>query len=232
MKTYLLSLLLILFLFIFQGCEENGDDGYYDGISRVYFESGTMHCALGAKPVEITTFKLEVPVRVLGVPASRDMVFKVKVEESGTTAPLNTYSLVGDHFTIARDSIRGYIPVELSRNNITTEIDTTYTLSLVLEPSEDFGLGIKESRKMQLTFSNYLAEPSWWYALESQYWGPYHSMKYQKMIELWGGEISYNDFVLNMTRVVYIAQDMYNYFQEHPEYGMEFPENIDWPYVK
>lgn len=231
MKTYLLSFLLPL-LFIFQGCEENGDDGYYDGISRVYFEEGTMHTALGAKPVEFTTFEVKIPVRVLGLPASRDMVFKVKVEESETTAPLNTYTLSTDQFTIARDSIRGYVSVELSRNNIPAEVDTTYTLSLVLEPNENFELGIEESRKMQLTFSNYLAEPSWWYALESQYWGPYHPMKYQKMIEIWGGEISMDDYMSYMTQIIYVGQDMYNYFQEHPEFGMEFPENIDWPYVK
>lgn len=231
MKTYLLSFLLPL-LFIFQGCEENGDDGYYDGISRVYFEEVTMHTALGAKPVEFTTFEVKIPVRVLGLPASRDMVFKVKVEESETTAPLNTYTLSADQFTIARDSIRGYVSVELSRNNISAEVDTTYTLTLVLEPNENFELGIEESRKMQLTFSNYLAEPSWWYVLESQYWGPYHPMKYQKMIEIWGGEISWDEYALKMTQVIYVGQDMYNYFQEHPEFGMEFPENIDWPYVK
>ena len=40
-----------------------------------------MHTALGAKPVEFTTFEVKIPVRVLGLPARQDMMFKVKVEE-------------------------------------------------------------------------------------------------------------------------------------------------------
>ena len=216
----------------FVGCDENGDDGYYDGISRVYFgEVDNHHHALGAKPVDVTVYTARIPVCVLGVPASRDMVARVKVDGALTTAPESMYNPVAEEVTIPKDSIRGYVEVELLRDEISSDKDTTFTLTLQLEASNDFQLGIEECQEFEITFSNYLSEPDWWYIGESIWWGAYHPMKYQKIIELWGGEITWDDYVAQMAQVVYVAQQMYDYFQAHPEYGMVFPENPSWPYV-
>lgn len=231
MKRNIFYVLMFVLPMWFVGCDENGDDGYYDGISRVYFGEADTHHALGAKPVEVTVYTAKIPVCVLGSPASRDMVARVKIDEALTTAPENMYNPVAAEVTIPKDSIRGYVEVELLRDEIPSDKDTTFTLALQLEASDDFQLGIEESQEFEITFSNYLSEPEWWYLMESMYWGPYHPMKYQKMIEFWGGEITWDDFVDNMSQGLYVAQLMYNYFMEHPEYGMEFPENPDWPYV-
>ena len=231
MKRNIFYVLMFVLPMWFVGCDENGDDGYYDGISRVYFGEADTHHALGAKPVEVTVYTAKIPVCVLGSPASRDMVARVKIDEALTTAPENMYNPVAAEVTIPKDSIRGYVEVELLRDEIPSDKDTTFTLALQLEASDDFQLGIEESQEFEITFSNYLSEPDWWYLLETTHWGPYDPMKYQKMIEYWGGEIIYDDFMYSYAQILYVAQLMYNYFMEHSEYGMEFPENPDWPYV-
>ena len=232
MKRNIFYVLMFVLPMWFVGCDENGDDGYYDGISRVYFgEVDNHHHALGAKPVDVTVYTARIPVCVLGVPASRDMVARVKVDGALTTAPESMYNPVAEEVTIPKDSIRGYVEVELLRDEISSDKDTTFTLTLQLEASNDFQLGIEECQEFEITFSNYLSEPDWWYIGESIWWGAYHPMKYQKIIELWGGEITWDDYVAQMAQVVYVAQQMYDYFQAHPEYGMVFPENPSWPYV-
>ena len=232
MKRNIFYVLMFVLPMWFVGCDENGDDGYYDGISRVYFgEVDNHHHALGAKPVDVTVYTARIPVCVLGSPASRDMVAKVKIDEALTTAPESMYNPVAAEVTIPKDSVRGWAEVELLRDEIPSNQDTTFTLALQLEASDDFQLGIEECQEFEITFSNYLSEPDWWYIGESIWWGPYHPMKYQKIIELWGGEISFDDYAAQMAQVIYVAQLMYNYFLEHPEYDMEFPENPDFPYV-
>ena len=231
MKRNIFYVLVFVLPMWFIGCDENGDDGYYDGISRVYFGQETAHHGLGAKPVDMTVYTAKIPVCILGVPAARDMVAKVKVDEALTTASENMYNPVIEEVTIPKDSTRGYVEVELLREQVPSDKDTTFTLTLKLEVSDDFQLGIEESQVSEITFSNYLSEPDWWYVLETLYWGPYHPMKYQKMIEIWGGEITWDDYVNNSSQVIFVAQQMYDYFQDYPEYGMEFPEDVEWPYV-
>ena len=231
MKRNIFYVLACVLPMWFVGCDENGDDGYYDGISRVYFGQASAHHGLGAKPVEVTVYTAKIPVCVLGSPASRDMVARVKVDEALTTASESMYNPVPEEVTIPKDSIRGYVEVELLRDQVPSDKDTTFTLALQLEASDDFQLGIEECQVSEITFSNYLSEPDWWYIEESIWWGAYHPMKYQKIIELWGGEITWDDYVAQMAQVVYVAQQMYDYFQAHPEYGMVFPENPSWPYV-
>ena len=231
MKRNIFYVLMFVLPMWFVGCDENGDDGYYDGIARVYFGQETAHHGLGAKPVEVTVYTVRIPVCVLGSPASRDMVAKVKIDETLTTASESMYNPVPEEVTIPKDSIRGYVEVELLRDQVPSDKDTTFTLALQLEASDDFQLGIEECQVSEITFSNYLSEPDWWYTMESMSWGPYHPMKYQKIIELWGGEISFTDYSNNMSQVFYVAQLMYDYFQDHPEYGMVFPEDPYWPFV-
>ena len=61
--------------------------------------------------------------------------------------------------------------------------------------------------------------------------GTYQKEKYQKMIEIWGGPITLDDYSYKMVKLINVAKEMYEYFQEHPEYGMEFPPCISWPHT-
>ena len=211
------------------GCSENGDDGYYDDFYRVYFPVDSLNYAFGDKPVEMAKYTVKVPVQILGEPARADMKVNVKVDLASTTATAEAYTAVPSEITIPKDSIVGYVPVEIIRENVMDERDTVFRVVLQLEASPDFALGVKEGLRATVTFSNYLAEPEWWVGLKDVFWGPYQKEKYQKMMEIWGGPITLDDYVYKMVKLINVAKEMYEYFQEHPEYGMEFPPYIFWP---
>ena len=212
------------------GCSENGDDGYYDDFNRVYFPVDSLNYAFGDKPVEMAKYTVKVPVQILGEPARADMKVNVKVDLASTTATAEAYTAVPSEITIPKDSIVGYVPVEIIRENVMDERDTVFRVVFQLEASPDFALGVKEGLRATVTFSNYLAEPEWWVGLKDVFWGPYQKEKYQKMMEIWGGPITLDDYVYKMVKLINVAKEMYEYFQEHPEYGMEFPPYIFWPY--
>ncbi|WP_294142347.1 DUF4843 domain-containing protein [uncultured Sanguibacteroides sp.] len=228
MKTIYLYLSFCILLFI--GCDDNGDDGYYHDRNKVYFLEDSVLVRLGEMPVEVKKYVYRVPVKVLGKPVQENTKFRVKVDQKATTAPLNSYTAIPQEIEVLKDSVNAYIPVELIRDNIEGEIDTTFRIVLYLESSENFELGPQESLETRILFTNYLMKPDWWVYLESLYWGPYQKEKYQKMIEIWGGPISFDDYALKMTQVIYCGYEMYLYFQKHPEYNMVFPDGAPWPY--
>lgn len=153
------------------GCSENGDDGYYDDFYRVYFPVDSLNYAFGDKPVEMAKYTVKVPVQILGEPARADMKVNVKVDLASTTATAEAYTAVPSEITIPKDSIVGYVPVEIIRENVMDERDTVFRVVLQLEASPDFALGVKEGLRATVTFSNYLAEPEWWVGLKDVFLG-------------------------------------------------------------
>ena len=229
MKTILCILGIALGLIVV-GCNENGDSGFYDNVYRVYFPKDSIRYNFGDKPVELTSYTVNVPVEVLGLPADKEIIIKVSVDEKATTAPEGAYVAVPTEILIKKDSVLAYIPVELIRADIPSEKDTTFHIVLRLEPNDNFELGVKESLQSVVVFSNFLAKPDWWIGLQDYCLGIFQKEKYQKMIELWGGPITLDDFFFRSAKIISVAQEMYYYFQEHPEYGMVFPPEIVWPY--
>ena len=116
MKKILYILVICLGVWV-SGCSENGDDGFYDNLYRVYFPLDSLHYAFGDKPVEMTRYTVKVPVQMLGEPAHTDMKVKVKVDLTATTAMDDAYTAIPSEITIPKDSIVGYVPVEIIREN-------------------------------------------------------------------------------------------------------------------
>lgn len=226
----LYTLLIVFTTCLFTGCDENGESGYYEDYDRIYFVKDSIVCRLGEMLMDVETYTVQVPVKVLGHPIGESRTFKINVNQELTTAPGNFYTSLPTEFVVDKDSVNAYIPVELLRSRIDPMVDTVYRIVLDLEINEAFGLGVQEKLRSKVVFSNYLQEPDWWYALEFMYWGAYRPEKYQKMMEFWGGPISYEVYASNMVKVILCGKKMYDYFKAHPEYGMEFPESTPWPY--
>ena len=117
MKKILYILVICLGVWV-SGCSENGDDGFYDNLYRVYFPLDSLHYAFGDKPVEMTRYTVKVPVQMLGEPAHTDMKVKVKVDLTATTAMDDAYTAIPSEITIPKDSIVGYVPVEIIREKV------------------------------------------------------------------------------------------------------------------
>ena len=71
MKKSILYQIFILLGILIAGCDENGDDGYYDNAYRVYFPKTSMLCKLGTEPATVTRYTVNVPVSILGLGESR-----------------------------------------------------------------------------------------------------------------------------------------------------------------
>ena len=226
----LYTLLIVFATCLFAGCEENGESGYYDDMDRIYFVKDSIICRLGEMQMGVETYTVQVPLKVLGEPWDENRMFKVSVNRELTTAPENIYTSLPTEFVVMKDSVNAYIPIELLRDRIDPMVDTVYQIVLDLEVNDTFGLGVQEKLQSKVVFSNYLQEPEWWYALEFVYWGAYQPEKYQKMMEYWGGPISFEEYSRRMVQVILCGKKMYDYFKLHPEFGMEFPESTPWPY--
>ena len=227
---YIYIVFTILAMYLSVSCDENGDSGYYEDQDRVYFVEDSIICRLGEMSIDVEKYIVQVPVKVLGNNVGTERKFKVTLDRKLTTALENFYTALPEEFVVNKDSVNAFIPIELLRHRIDSDKDVTYRIVLKLEDNDMFGQGVQEKLQTKIVFSNYLQEPDWWYTFSTMYWGTYQPEKYQKMMELWGGPISYDDLSNSMIKVILCAKDMYDYFQQHPEFGMVFPENIVWPY--
>ena len=81
-KMRKLYILLIVFAAcLLAGCDENGESGYYEDIDRVYFVKDSLICRLGEMLMDVETYTLQVPVKVLGEPLGESRKFKVNVNK-------------------------------------------------------------------------------------------------------------------------------------------------------
>lgn len=229
MKKSILYQIFILLGILIAGCDENGDDGYYDNAYRVYFPKTSMLCKLGTEPATVTRYTVNVPVSILGLGAKEGMKVKVKVDPQKTTAGSDLYATIPEEIEFKKDSIVTYIPVELLRDNITSEKDSTFQICLTLVANEYFALGIKENLGVEIKFTNYLGRPSWWGVFE-QYIGRFHQKKYLKLMEIWGGEVTLLDVAAKEAKLILVCKEMYDFFMKNPEDGVVLPLHPMWPY--
>ena len=229
MRKSILYQIFILLSVLIAGCDENGDDGYYDNQYRVYFPKTSMSYNLAPNSSSVTKYTVKVPVQILGSGATEGMKVKVRVDLQKSTAEARLYTPIPEEIEFEKDSFMTYVPIELLRENISPDVDTTYQLTLVLEANEYFDLGVKEKLEAVVKFSNYLRQSSWWYNMR-EYVGKYNQVKYLKLMDIWGGEVTVEDVNMKMIKVIEAFKEMYEYFQEHPEPGVVFPDVIVWPY--
>lgn len=213
----------------FNSCDDN-NDGYYDNIPRIYFGADSLNYSFGDKIAEYNRHVFDYPVKMLGMKATREMKFKVEVDEEQSTARKDVhYAALQAEYSLLVDSVKAYIPIGLIRDQM-PETDTSFRLVLKLTVSEDFQDGITEDQVAVLTINNFLEEPSWWKSmLTPDNYGPYQPGKYQRLIAYFGTpEKVASASYLEMMRA--FKTQVYDYGQEHPEAGFIFPDYIWWPY--
>ena len=99
--------------------------------------------------MDVETYTVQVPVKVLGEPLGESRKFKVNVNKDLTTAPEDVYTLLPGEFVMDKDSVNAYIPIELLRSKIDPMVDTVYRIVLDLEVNDEFGLGVKEKCRVR-----------------------------------------------------------------------------------
>lgn len=214
---------------LFCSCEEN-KDGYYNDMYRIYFpeETDSLNYSFGDKLVEITQDTVEVPVRIMGLRAIRNMAFKVSVDPASTAKEGIHFKNLQSEYIIMKDSVNGILPIVLMRNELSEDLGVEYKIVLNLEPSADLGLGSKENLKAVITFNNFLEEPEWWGWIYTSVAVKYHPGMYQRLIAYNGGPID-SDFAQNryLDMMLMFKREVYDYAMQEPRPE----ETLEWQFV-
>ncbi len=186
-----ISFLGILLTALFSACSETDYMTFDTSHNGIYFTKDTLEYSFGVTPIDIRTKEFRIPVRVMGSVSKEDRTFGIIVDAKETTAVEGVQYSLGTPIVEA-DSINGYIPVTLYRDNLKGDYTNgyeRYKLTVRIVESELFSPTLDSlARVRTFRFDNAVEMPEWlnadgskaWY--ESQ-WGVWHPFKLIKMVE-------------------------------------------------
>lgn len=220
------KVIIWLFLAVLQiSCSYN-ESFVYSGDLKVNFVTDSLYFSFGKEPFSLIDTAVAVKVEIIGKPSPTPLSFRIRVDDSATTALEGThFDRIEPQWHIAPGESSAIIPVRIHRRNLNENL--SYLLKLVLEPTEDLRLGVKEFRSISICFNNTLDKPDWWYSLSS-WLGEYDVRKYQKFIELYGRPISKRDIVENKYGILRVFKKVKQFFESEPAFGVIFPDAY-WP---
>jgi hypothetical protein len=197
----------------------------YDNASRIYFTEDSIDFSFGTHLEDFVVLKI--PVKLMGNTSKTDRSFKLRVNtEKSTSEELVNHEPLLEQYLFPQSELTTEIDFKIYRTGITGEDFKTVVLELV--ENEDFKLGVKESVSIKIKFNNFLEKPDWWYILE-YYTGGWHPAKYQKFIQIHGSPIVEDDIMDDFMGILGEWKQVYEYFKENPQEGVEFDDNVYWP---
>ena len=188
------ALALSVMLF-FTACQENYLK-YDTSHSGVYFTKDTLKYSFSVTPLEITSYEFKVPFMIMGVPSSKAREVAFVVNPELTTAEENVHYSIGKA-VVQPDSINGYIPVTILRDNLEGDYENGYVryrLCMQLVENGEFTPTLSpESHVRVLEFDNAIDTPEWLNYKGDKLWvpgnphthlGSWHPYTYMKVVEL------------------------------------------------
>lgn len=230
-------------------CQKTDYIRYDKDFTGIYFQQDSIYYSFGVTPLEIDHYELKVPIRIMGEPAGEDRTFQVAVIPEKTTAVKGVHYTIGDVFTLSADSINGYIPVNILRNDLGQEND--FKLAFQLKEASGFTPVNELYKSTLIHFNNKVERPTWkdwsgaptWPTSRLGVWNP---LTYIKFIELFRGleqivpdtyysivasngpDLIYLQFGwpydYDATMTKYVLIPLYQYFMEqHTDLGVTIP---------
>lgn len=168
----MLSLAAIMLLAACQETEYLKFDISHNGI---YFTRDTLKYSFSVTPLDVNSHLFKVPVKVLGGLSGTEREVAYRVNPDSTTA------VEGVHYTLGKavilpDSIEGYIPVTILRDNLEgsySEGYTSYSLCIELVKNNDFIPTLDSLSQVRvLRFDNAIDIPDWLDYKGEKIWRP------------------------------------------------------------
>lgn len=187
-----LSIASMLFI---AACEETDYLKFDTSHSGIYFTKDTLHYSFSVTPIEIKSHLYNIPVRVMGGVSDKEREVEFTINADSTTA------IEGVHYTIGKayikpDSIEGYIPVTILRDNLEGNYNdgyTRYRLCIELAANENFTPTLdSQSQVRTLHFDNAIDTPEWYDYKNEKIWregyphpqlGSWHPYTLIKLVE-------------------------------------------------
>lgn len=246
--TFTNAATLLIAVAFFAACKKDQPATFDPNFTGIYFSTDSMNYSFGVTPIEITSHLLKVPVKVMGMPDTKDRVFSVEIGKERTTAVEGVhYKLTGD-LVVPKDSVNGYIPLEILRADLGED---DFKIHFKLIEKDGFTPVDYPNTHIIVVFNNRVEPPNWTDWMGNKTWpeyqlGAWHPLKYVKLIELfrgleqilpetykamvaqYGPDLAHVEFgwpydyqnVMNK----YIQVPLYQYFvEQHPELGVSIP---------
>lgn len=176
---------------LFTACDDEDYMRFDLSHSGIYFTKDTLNYAFSVTPIEVKTHTFNIPVTIMGTMSTK------KREISYIVCPDSTTAVEGVHYQIEEavimpDSINGYIPVTMFRDNLEGTYATGYTqykLCLQLVKNSHFEPTLDSLHQVRVfRFSNAIEQPEWTDSHGKKVWptgylGAWHPYKLIKMVE-------------------------------------------------
>ena len=235
-------------MLLLASCKKTEYAVYDQQFAGIYFQQDSVYYSFGVTPIERHSYDLKVPVRIMGTASGTERNFAVSVVPEKTTAIKGLHYTMPETFTIAADSINGYIPITILRDSLK---DKDFKLYLKLAENTSFSPVNGNLKEVVIHFNNKVEPPTW-----KDYWGDptwpdfklgsWNPLTYIKFIELFRAmeekapetyasmiaefgpdleNVTFGwpwDYDKSMTKYVLIP--LYQYFMEqHPDLGITIP---------
>lgn len=151
-------------VFSFTSCEETDYMTFDESQSGIYFTRDTLNYSFGVTPVEIRSYTYNIPVQVMGGVSNETRKISYRVRPDSTTAIEGVHYEIGDA-CIKPDTIGGYIPVTIFRDNLVGDYTNgyeRYKLCIELVENGSFTPTLDSLHQVRiLRFDNAIEAPMW-----------------------------------------------------------------------
>lgn len=235
-----------LAVIMLSSCGKTDYTRFDSDFTGIYFQKDSMHYSFSVTPLDIETYTLQIPVRIMGATSGTERKFKAEIISDRTTAKAGEqYTVFPETFVIPSDSINGVLPVEFIRSGLS---EAVWKLGLRLIPYENFQPTNEKKYEITITFDNLVTPPDWkdwegnpdWADFALGPWNPnvwikfmefFREMEetapvtYANMVKDFGPNLEKGwpwDYETSVKK--YILIPLYDFFEAHPEYGAEIPD--------
>lgn len=174
---------------------------------------------------DITTYDVQIPVIITGMPADHDRQFSLALIDSLTTAKAGVdYEPLQASYTMPAGAVTTMVPVRLLRTAAIQSQQLQIGLKAISGGDFESPV-IEEKSKIIVQFSDQLEKPAWW-----DYWiswfGKFSRTKYQRWIAIYGTDETelkaakrrVNNYAFMAPKVAVSQNELRNYFIENPTY--------------
>ncbi|MFD2553516.1 DUF4843 domain-containing protein [Sphingobacterium tabacisoli] len=148
---------------------------------RTYFDRTTLSFGMSDDEVQEDTAKIV--VEFLGDVSNKDRTYRVRINPDSTTAKEGVhYKPFSSTQTFRAGRRKDTLSIVVLRKDLGTSFinPVDYRLTLDMEATEDFNLGMKDGLYTHLYMNNYLVKPKWWDGVGSLMF--YHPKKWKILI--------------------------------------------------
>ncbi|MBK5721827.1 DUF4843 domain-containing protein [Dysgonomonas sp. Marseille-P4677] len=192
--SYIVKLLLAVFLLMLACCEKDEIKTYKEEDSAIQFSSMASQFSFFYF-MDQPSMTVSIPVTLIGPKVSHDRTFSARVLSDTTTAPFEKYEVLEG--VVKADSLKGELKLKLY--NVDDILNDKYTLGLELIEGTELQAGLLSRQQTLVIWDAFLPKPEWWEKRNlgnyvsyittetgSTVRGVYSTKLYQIMIEVWG----------------------------------------------